>query len=161
MRSQFDALILLSLLYASTRVRFYIVLHHSRHLSITTISSSYLPFVIVYLHLFVFRPSSFSLLRIYSTPIMFWASFLGFVAGLSYCNIFTFLWLDNKFIVFVILWLNYVVWCQSSKHHQLCIAEIGRPNLAFFLIPLMKVVLLVIQTNLSDRFLIGSKLGEL
>ena len=56
---------------------------------------------------------------------------------------------------------SYSLWCQSSKHHQLCIAEIGRPNLAFFLIPLTKVVLLVIQTNLSDRFLIGSKLGEL
>ena len=83
------------LLYASTRVRFYIVLRHSRHLSVTTVSSSYLPFVIVYLRLFVFRPSSFSSLRIYSAPIMFRASFLGFVAGLSYCNISTFLWLDN------------------------------------------------------------------
>ena len=54
-----------------------------------------------------------------------------------------------------------ILWCQSSKHHQLCIAKIGRPNLAFFLIPLTKVVLLVIRTNLSDGFLIGSKLGEL
>ena len=96
-------------LYASTRVRFYIVLRHSRHLSITIVSSSYLLLVIVYRCLFVFHPSSFSLLRIYSTPIMFQASFLGFVAGLSYCNIFTFLWLNNKFIVFVILWLNYLV----------------------------------------------------
>ena len=78
-------------------------LRHSRHLSVTTVSSSYLLFVIVYLHLFVFRPSSYSSLRIYSAPIMFLASFLGFVAGLSYCNIFTFLWLDNKLIVFVIL----------------------------------------------------------
>ena len=53
------------------------------------------------------------------------------------------------------------LWCKSLKHHQFCIAEIGRPNLALFLIPLVKVVLLVIQTKLSDRFLIGSKLGEL
>ena len=52
---------------------------------------------------FVFRLSSIPLLRIYSAPFMFRASFLGFVARLSYFNIFTFLWLDNKLIVFVIL----------------------------------------------------------
>ena len=40
---------------------------------------------------------------------MFRASFLGFVAGLSYFNIPTFLWLDNKIIVFVILWLIFLV----------------------------------------------------
>jgi hypothetical protein len=60
-----------------------------------------------------------------------------------------------------IIHLLLCLWCQSSKHHQLCIAEIGRPNLALFLIPLVKMVLLVIRTKLSDRFLIGSKLGEL
>ena len=99
----------LPLLYASTRVMFYFVLHHSCHLSVTTVSPSYLPFVIVNLRLFVFHPSFYSSLQIYSAPIMFRASFLGFVAGLSYCNISTFLWLDNKFIVFMILWLNYLV----------------------------------------------------
>ena len=97
------------LLYASTRVRFHFVLCHSRHLSITTVSLSYVPFIIVYHHLFVFRLSSFSSLCIYSAPVIFRASFLGFVAALSYFNIFTFLWLDNKFIVFVILWLSYLV----------------------------------------------------
>ena len=97
------------MLYASMGVMFYIVLCHSRHLSVTTVSSSYLPFVIVNLCLFIFRPSFYSSLWIYSASIMFRASFLGFVAGLSYCNISTFLWLDNKFIVFVILWLNYLV----------------------------------------------------
>ena len=91
------------LLYASTRVRFHFVLRHSRHLSVTTISLSYVPFIIVYHRLSVFRLSSFSSLRIYSAPVMFRASFLGFVAALPYFNIFTFLWLDNKFIVFVIL----------------------------------------------------------
>ena len=82
---------------------------HSCHLSITTVSLSYVPFIIVYHCLSVFRLSSFSSLQIYSAPVMFRASFLGFVAALSYFNIFTFLWLDNKFIVFVILWLNYLV----------------------------------------------------
>ena len=91
------------LLYASTRVRFHFVLRHSRHLSVTTVSLSYVPFIIVYHRLSVFRLSSFSSLQIYSAPVMFRASFLGFVAALSYFNIFTFLWLDNKFIVFVIL----------------------------------------------------------
>ena len=62
-----------------------------------------LPFVIVFHRLSVFRPSSILSLRIYSAPFMFRVSFLGFVATLSYFNIFTFLWLDNKFIVFVIL----------------------------------------------------------
>ena len=78
-------------------------LRHSHHLSITTVSSSYVLFIIVYHRLFVFRLSSFSSLRIYSAPVMFQASFFSFVAALSYFNILTFLWLDNKFIVFVIL----------------------------------------------------------
>ena len=76
---------------------------HSCHFSITAVSLFYVPFIIVFYHLSVFRPSSIPSLRIYSTPFMFRASFLGFVATLSYFNIFTFLWLDNKFIVFVIL----------------------------------------------------------
>ena len=75
----------------------------SRHLAVTTVSLSYVPSIIVYHHLSVFRLSSFSSLRIYSAPVMLRASFLGFVAALSYFNIFTFLWLDNKFIVFMIL----------------------------------------------------------
>jgi hypothetical protein len=53
------------------------------------------------------------------------------------------------------------LWCHSSSHHQKCIAEIGRPILALFLIPLVKMILLVVQIKLSDGFLIGSKLGEL
>ena len=97
------------LLYASTRIKFHFVLRHSRHHSVTTVSLSYVPFIIVYYRLSVFRLSSFSSLQIYSAPVMFRAPFLGFVAALSYFNIFTFLWLDNKFIVFVILWLNYLV----------------------------------------------------
>ena len=78
-------------------------LRHSRHFSVTAISLSYVPFIIVYHRLSIFRLSSIPSLRIYSAPVMFRASFLGFVAALSYFNIFTFLWLDNKFIVFVIL----------------------------------------------------------
>ena len=78
-------------------------LRHSRHLSVTTVSLSYIPFIIVYHRLSVFRLSSIPSLQIYSAPVMFQASFLRFVAALSYFNIFTFLWLDNKFIVFVIL----------------------------------------------------------
>ena len=75
----------------------------SPSLFVTIVSPSYLLFVIVTFRLFVFCPSFHSSSRIYSAPIMFWASFLGFVAGLSYLNIFTFLWLDNKIIVFMIL----------------------------------------------------------
>ena len=78
-------------------------LRPSRHLSVTVVSLFYLPFVIVFHRLSVFRPSSILSLRIYSAPFMFRASFLGFVATLSCFNIFTFLWLDNKSIVFVIL----------------------------------------------------------
>ena len=63
----------------------------------------YVPFIIVFHRLSVFHLSSIPSLQIYSAPVMFRASFLGFVAALSYFNIFTFLWLDNKFIVFVIL----------------------------------------------------------
>ena len=81
----------------------------SLSLFVTIVSPSYLSFVIVTLRLFVFCPSFHSSSRIYSTPIMFRASFLGFVAGLSYFNISTFLWLDNKIIVFVILWLIFLV----------------------------------------------------
>ena len=75
----------------------------SRHFSVTVVSLFYLLFIIVFYRLPVFRLSSIPWLRIYSAPFMFRASFLGFVATLSYFNIFTFLWLDNKFIVFVIL----------------------------------------------------------
>ena len=78
-------------------------LRPSRHFSVTVVSLFYLPFVIVFHRLSVFRLSSIPSLQIYSAPFMFRASFLGFVATLSYFNIFTFLWLDNKFIVFVIL----------------------------------------------------------
>ena len=101
------------LLYASTRVTFSIIpvtspsfpscLRHSRHFSITAVSLFSVPFVIVFHRLSVFCLSSIPSLRIYSAPVMFRASFLGFVAALSYFNIFTFLWLDNKFIVFMIL----------------------------------------------------------
>jgi hypothetical protein len=59
----------------------------------------------------------------------------------------------------LILWST--LWCRSSKHHQNCIAKIGRPILALFLIPLVKMILLVVLTKLSDRFLIGSKLEQL
>ena len=51
------------------------------------------------------------------------------------------------------------VWCQSLKHHQFCIAEIGRPNLALFLIPLVKMLLLVIRTKMSDRIFDWDKIG--
>ena len=78
-------------------------LRPSRHFSVTAVSLFYLPFIIVFHRLSVFRLSPIPSLRIYSAPFMFRASFLGFVATLSYFNIFTFLWLDNKFIVFVIL----------------------------------------------------------
>ena len=75
----------------------------SRHFSVTVVSLFYLPFIIVFYCLPIFRLLSIPSLRIYSAPFMFRASFLGFVATLSYFNIFTFLWLDNKFIVFMIL----------------------------------------------------------
>ena len=78
-------------------------LRHSRHFSVTAVSLFYLPFIIVFHRLSVFHLSSIPSLRIYSAPFMFRASFLRFVATLSYFNIFTFLWLDNKFIVLVIL----------------------------------------------------------
>ena len=67
----------------------------SPSLLITIVIPSYLPFIIVNFRLFVFRSLFHSLSQIYSTPIMLRASFLDFVAGLSYLNIFTFLWLDN------------------------------------------------------------------
>ena len=54
-----------------------------------------------------------------------------------------------------------VSYTDSSKHCHFCIAKIGRAILALFLIPLVKMILLVVQTKLSDRFLIGSKLEEL
>ena len=55
----------------------------SRHFSVTVVSLFYLPFLIVFYRLSVFRPSSILSLRIYSAPCMFRASFLGFVATLS------------------------------------------------------------------------------
>ena len=87
----------LVVLYASTWVTFHLVLCHSRHLSVIPVTclslliTIVLPFIIVTFRLFVFCSSS----RIYSAPVMLRASFLSFVAGLSYLNIFTFLWLDN------------------------------------------------------------------
>ena len=88
----------------------------SRHASVLPVMLPFFPSLLRHRHLFVLltvryhlssslRLPSFvySSLRIYSAPFMFRASFLGFVATLSYFNIFTFLWLDNKFIVFVIL----------------------------------------------------------
>ena len=55
----------------------------SRHFSVTVVSLFYLPFIIVFYRLPVFRLSSIPSLRIYSAPFMFRASFLGFVATLS------------------------------------------------------------------------------
>ena len=99
-----------SLLYASTRVTFHLILRPSRHASVLPVTSpspSSLCFTYRSLSSFIVSPSFvFRLfLRYGSIPplFMFRASFLGFVATLSYFNIFTFLWLDNKFIVFVIL----------------------------------------------------------
>ena len=116
--NEVDAGYCAGVLYASTRVTFHFVLRHSRHLSVIPVTSPSPPSLyFTYRSLsffivspsFVFRLSSIPSLRIYSAPVMFRASFLGFVAALSYFNIFTFLWLDNKFIVFMILWLNYLV----------------------------------------------------
>jgi hypothetical protein len=36
------------------------------------------------------------------------------------------------------------LWCCSSRHHQKYIAKIGRPILALFLIPLVKMILLIV-----------------
>ena len=49
------------------------------------------------------------------------------------------------------------LWCASLRHNQKCIAEIRRPIFTLFLIPLVEVILLIVQTKLSDR----SKLAEL
>ena len=67
----------------------------SPSLLVTIVLPSYLLFIIVTFRLFVSHSSFCSSSQIYSAPIMLHASFLGFVAGLSYLNIFTFLWLDN------------------------------------------------------------------
>ena len=55
----------------------------------------------------------------------------------------------------------FLLWCSSLSHHHFCIAEIGRAVLPAFLIPLVKMLYLVIWTNLQDRILIAQKLSEL
>jgi len=55
---------------------------------------------------------------------------------------------------------TYVYGAVHASHHQKCIAEIGRPILALFLIPLVKMILLVVQIKLSDRFWLGQNWGS-
>jgi hypothetical protein len=53
------------------------------------------------------------------------------------------------------------LWCCSLKHHHFCIPEIEIPILGFFLIPLVKSLVLMVQRDSQDRFLIVSKLTKL
>ena len=54
-----------------------------------------------------------------------------------------------------------LLWCRSLKHHHFCIPEIKNPILGFFLIPLVKSFVLIVQRDPQDGFLIASKLTKL
>ena len=73
-----------------------IIVSSYRHLALSSSRLTILVFTTISISS---RISSRTSSRIYSVPIMLRASFLGFVAGWSFCNISSFLWLDNYFIV--------------------------------------------------------------
>ena len=54
-----------------------------------------------------------------------------------------------------------MVWCCSLKGNQLCTAFIAPSNLAPFLIPFVKTLLISIRNFLQNGFLIGQVLAEL
>ena len=53
------------------------------------------------------------------------------------------------------------LWCRSLKGNQLCTAFIAPSNLAPFLIPFVKTLLISIRNFLQNGFLIGQVLAEL